>query len=168
MIQRCLATKNGVVHLTIDERNVPAGESHQRSGLYVESHVLRSKDSLEPLNRQVFYRSGEGVLDGWTKQPVDGIYFGSNVSHSSRVYHHIVRNNALVDRDGALGSMRHLFTTPLDLKAGDIFWITDRTPQESLPLPGSGMVHRQFLDLWWDRLMCGFRNTTHRIPLEYC
>ncbi|KXS21218.1 hypothetical protein M427DRAFT_51479 [Gonapodya prolifera JEL478] len=172
MIQQCLLLKNnGVVYLTIDERRVPAGEAHRRSGLHVESPVVRSGDPLAGIKRKqaektatkksrgrIMFNWGFGSVDSVTSLPVDGIYFGSNIAHSSRLYRHVVLNTALVGRDGDLGSVRHLFSGPMDLKAGAIFWMTDKTPHESLPLPGRGMVYRQFfrlvvgpIDVWFSK-----------------
>jgi hypothetical protein len=63
-----------------------------------------------------------------------GIFMASNVSNSCNVW------NAKVEQIGKLGCLEHL--RPLlgrgaSVSAGDLLWITDLTPHESLPLPVS-------------------------------
>ena len=90
-----------------------------------------------------------------------GIYVASSVSDSSRVW------NCGIDPVGVgpLGDIEHLrFLLPGTgkvLDPGQLYWITDRTPHESLPLKKK--TYRQFfrivtadVSLWYtDRLCIG-------------
>jgi hypothetical protein len=79
-----------------------------------------------------------------------GIYIGSTVADSCRVWDCIIKNNPAVV--GPLGDCEH-FRTHLDkcksstLGKGEIMWITDRTPHESLPNQSTDPVYRQFFQL---------------------
>ncbi|KXS17193.1 hypothetical protein M427DRAFT_54841 [Gonapodya prolifera JEL478] len=154
IINLCAMQTKGVIYLTIDEHEVLPGEAHRRPGLHVESPVVRPGDPLARIAKSkgeeksldpVFLAWGQGMIDMVTKKPLDGIYFGSNVARSSRVYRSMVTSTAMVGHDGDIGSVRHLFPRHTDLGAGDIFWMTDRTPHESFHVKKK--VYRQFFRL---------------------
>jgi hypothetical protein len=74
-------------------------------------------------------QAGYGVFEG-------GIFMASNISNSCTVWNAEVEPSHI----GKLGSLEHL--RPLlgkgaSVAAGELIWITDRTPHESLPLPAS-------------------------------
>jgi hypothetical protein len=66
-----------------------------------------------------------------------GIFFGSNVSGTCAIW----PNKIVVDVDdpGAVGTggscehLRHYLGPALEMKAREIWWMTDRTPHEALP-----------------------------------
>ncbi len=75
-----------------------------------------------------------------------GIYMASSVADSTRVW------NVKVDKPqevvGTLGDLEHLrgrLGEGATLKAGELCWMTDATPHESLPLPKG--TYRQYFRL---------------------
>ena len=65
-----------------------------------------------------------------------GIFMASNVAHSTRVWNASIKE--LQDIAGPLGSLEHLrgdLGRGAVLQAGDLIWMTDSTPHESLRLP---------------------------------
>ena len=162
-----------VYYLTIQESWVEAGESQRRPGLHVDSpgYVKIIDDSNrndKPLEgdgksqRYHGHRWGNGCAhylgdhtnddeadtDYYT-HPVyvmkGGIYIASSVPCSSRVWNCGVDPETVCD----LGDIEHLRgLLPGEgrvLEPGNLYWITDKTPHESLPL--KKRTYRQFFRL---------------------
>jgi len=75
-----------------------------------------------------------------------GLYMASTVSSSCRVYHALVEKTA-VDSHGGLDFLAHMIpaNTPRhahDMQAGELVWMTDRTPHRVMPQERS--EYRQF------------------------
>jgi hypothetical protein len=94
---------------------------------------------------------GQGTYEGG---PVDGIYLASSVAGSTRVWPVTVVDPECGFEDGcgfadAHGGIEHararLGGPGYALGAGEVCWITDRTPHEAVPAEKSGM--RQFFRL---------------------
>ncbi|KXS15424.1 hypothetical protein M427DRAFT_56776 [Gonapodya prolifera JEL478] len=159
IVTMCAGQMSGTAYLTIDEREVPVGEAHRRPGLHCESPAVRDKEHPlaylgktdgEPLKFKPFFvRWGRGVVDLTTRTRQGGIYFGSNIAASSRIYPNVVLDASMVGNDGALGNIRHLLGPPSDLASQALYWMTDRTPHESMPLKGNPgeKEYRQFFRL---------------------
>jgi hypothetical protein len=126
--------------LTIQESQVEQGQSQRRPGLHVESPkvLMNSGGSLEEIMHPW------GISLGWRRK--GGLYMGSNVSNSCRIW-----NCKLTDPEaivGPLGSVEHLRECLGEgdiMEAGQLWWLTDLTPHESLPMEQS--VHRQYFRL---------------------
>ncbi|KXS20055.1 hypothetical protein M427DRAFT_401089 [Gonapodya prolifera JEL478] len=167
IIYECVGQLSGVMYLTIDERSVPVGEAHRRPGLHCESPVVTKKEHPLAFLSEVggdkfrpFFRWGRGVVDRGSRTKQGGIYLASTVAHSSRVYPNVVLNASMAGKDGALGEIRYLLGPPHDLEESRVYWMTDRTPHESLPLQGEPgqTVYRQFfrlvagpIDVWFSK-----------------
>lgn len=161
-----------VAYLTVHESDVLAGHTQRRAGLHIERPRVGVKNGrvvppaeydsewtrTEWLDWHVLAWGLGHCEDGW---PVDGIFIASNVSGSSAVYACEVSDH-LADRHGALpdAARRGLDGYRRVLEAGELCWITDRTPHESLPVDHgvTGPVHRQFfrlvvgpIDAWYSR-----------------
>jgi hypothetical protein len=75
----------------------------------------------------------------------------------------------VADRHGGLEHMRPRLGPPRLLEAGELCWLTDRTPHEALPLPNDkDRVYRQFfrlvagpIDVWYAR-----HNTPNPLGLQ--
>ena len=160
LIRACpltLTDEGKIGYLTVDERPVTVeGASQRRGGLHAESPgLLRTPPGgggrwAEPPhpNAITFYwggghwtndeTSGRGVYEG-------GVYMASTVAGSTRVW------NAQVSEPGAMGPLgdiehlRPLLGTGTTLDAGELVWMTDTTPHESLPLAAG--TQRQYFRL---------------------
>jgi len=155
-----------VAYLTIDESPVPAGRSHRRPGLHVERPAVTSgrhvpyeavngPHGTEPFSEYKSLAWGMGgCLDGL---PVDGIFMASNVADSCKVWPvTVVDPEEVTDAHGGIEHMRDFIGAGRALGAGEMCWITDRTPHESLPHDRD--AHRQFfrlvvgrISVWYSR-----------------
>ena len=159
-----------VYYLTVQENAVKSGQSQRRPGLHVDSPgwvKIKNDDDVKVSKKgsgssrkytnhywgagscHVFnmgtkksswiglediYRDNLYVTDG-------GIYIASNVPDSTRVW------NCAVDGEviGQHGDIEHLSSALGEgelMRPGQVYWITDKTPHESLPLKEKTM--RQF------------------------
>jgi len=142
MIETCtMRDQRGKIgFLTIQESQVEEGESQRRPGLHVEApKVIMSVGGV--LEEQVH---PWGMHFGWRK--IGGLYMGSNVGNSCRIWNRkLINPEAIV---GPLGSVEHLrecLGEGENMQAGQLWWLTDLTPHESLPMEQS--VHRQYFRL---------------------
>jgi len=123
-----------IYFLTIQETDVQEGTSQRRPGLHVDRH---SPDT-----------PGPGGQIRWG-DVIGGIFLASSVANSTRVWPCRV-DPAVI---GDLGSVEHLrdhLGKGEDLGAGELVWLTDVTPHESMPLPREGP--RQFFRLVTSRV----------------
>jgi len=157
--------------LTIDENKIEAdGETHRRSGLHTESPGIgahrvenRARDydeddsyggpSFDPKasgGLQHFLSWGAGSYCTKTATAycsyIGGIFMSSNVGGSTAVWNCELAH--LEDTIGDLGDLEHLRSglgRLTLLAAGELLWLTDMTPHESLPL--SAGTARQYFRL---------------------
>jgi hypothetical protein len=110
----------------------------------------------EPTPEEADYMSlAWGCGDCRENIPVNGIYMASNVGGSCAVYPVLIEKpEGVAGAHGDIECMRGRLPAPTMTKANTIYWITDRTPHEALPMPGGG--HRQFfrlvvgpVDVWY-------------------
>lgn len=153
-----------VCYLTIHESLVEPGSSQRRPGIHTEGY-LQQIPSCTRL--PAWHPWGMGVTGSFT----GGIFMASNVDDSSRIW------NARLPRQpsAALGvgcDLEHLrgilnsSVQPFVPKAGDLCWITDATPHESLPVEVG--TYRQFfrvvtseVGVWWER-----HSTKNRLGIQ--
>ena len=138
LIEACIDTapqvaEDEIWYLTVEEGDVPAGESQRRPGLHVECPGM-------------LYDGGLNELLSWGlgSQRSGGIFMISNWSGTCRVWPCHVSGEAI----GHLGDIEHLrehLPEGRDLGAREIGWITDTTPHEALPVSEAG--YRQFFRL---------------------
>jgi hypothetical protein len=132
--QNCPTEIGKVCYLTIDERYIQSGNSHRRPGLHVETI---GKSSVP--NGYFF--------PPWWGGTVGGIFLASNMDDTTLIYSAHVKDD-VIGINGDLEHMRDYLEENYIksiLKAGNLFWMTDRTPHESLPLTHPGF--RQFFRL---------------------
>lgn len=146
--------RNPLAYLTVDEGIVEAGSSHRRGRIHTDSPG-KYVDTMINENHVSFY-NGEGHHWGrgsFTVQGLninDGIFLASNVDDSCRLWNCAVKPD-FIENGGNCEHIRALFNRPdiqalsYVLKANKLWWITDKTPHESLPL--SARVSRQFFRL---------------------
>ena len=161
-----------VGYLTIHESLVEEGQSQRRPGLHTESPgVVYVKNEMEDKNcEELSIEKGSGYdkiypLPVWwgagyksVHCPVGGIYMASNVSNSCKIWDCLIEadNNGveLIRKYGDIEHLRCFLPEPRIAKANMIYWISDRTPHESLPLKKG--TYRQF-----------FRLVTHKVSIWY-
>jgi len=76
---------------------------------------------------------------------VGGIYLASTVAGSTRLWNARVDDPGLIGPLGDVGHLTDRFGDHTDLDAGELCWLTDRTPH--MPLPLNCPTHRQFFRL---------------------
>lgn len=168
-LQKLGEASNLPAYLTIDERPVSEGESQRRGGVHVESPgSLRTKDigdksgyvpHLDWYHRWGMGRATVEYLEG-------GIYLASNTPNSTAVWNCRVHDTYgdMVAPHGSLERMREILGEPAKvLEAGEIVWISDRTPHESLPLKQA--TKRQFFRLVVGEISFWFSNHSTANPL---
>ena len=145
-------TGEEVGYLTIDERPVEPGNSQRRGGLHVESPGVLPvpPDSAAAEGATIFIagphgRYVPGVEHHWgqglmmrNERVLGGIFMASNVSGTTAVWNASVNNpdGSIIGAHGNIERLRPLLGPPARiLRAGELIWMTDRTPHESLPVP---------------------------------
>jgi hypothetical protein len=128
-------------YLTIHEAQVPVQISQRRPGLHTEPPgIYREPGTLQIEQREVVCGWGGGHVDDFEDHNVlqGGIYMVSMVPASTEVWDcNIVDPKAI----GPFGYVEHLryciekrYAKSQTLDAGELLWMTDRTPHQSLPL----------------------------------
>lgn len=147
LIQTCLRRDrrnrgNVVGYLSIDERPITVGNTHRRGGLHVESPGVLPILGIE--NKIEFGKFVPGIEHNWgnglflrDESFEGGIYLGSNIANTTAVWNCKIRDDHgdIIGPHGSIERLRHLLGPPTKtLEAGEIVWLTDRTPHESLPI----------------------------------
>jgi hypothetical protein len=146
---------NTTAYLTVQEGSVQAGCTQRTPGLHTESAVEIEKDQGGAGSVESYQSWGGG--ESFYHNLAGGIFMGSTVSGTCRLVHCSV-GATHVGRHGNLEHMRPWIEDSKPkrsvLKANEIWWITDKTPHEALPL----MINseRQFfrliaadIDIWY-------------------
>ncbi|XP_066913346.1 uncharacterized protein [Clytia hemisphaerica] len=160
-------------YLTIHESLVEEGKSQRRPGLHTESpgYIYVKNGLSDEKCEELCIEKGSGYDEivpfpvSWGQfsytsidVPHGGIYMASNVDDSCKVWDcQIVADNngeELIRKHGDIEHLRCFLPESTLLKSNYLYWITDRTPHESLPLKKGS--YRQF-----------FRLVTHRVSVWY-
>jgi hypothetical protein len=138
-------------YLTIHESTTTEdGQSQRRSGLHTETpgriwHEAARDETLPDVGGKWRKQDKVPMTIAWGRgcfdkklgffEYVGGLYMGSNVADSCRIW------NCKIDDPGEvvgpLGDLEHLRSELGEgetLDAGEVVWMTDATPHESLPL----------------------------------
>lgn len=113
-------------YLTVDESPVIKNNSQRRAGIHTEKHPSRSWG---------------GGSSGWGGF-VGGLYMASTINNSCRVWNHYVDEPK---PHGDCEHLREVLTNPIDMKKDVLYWMTDGTPHEALPVLEDS--YRQFFRL---------------------
>jgi hypothetical protein len=143
-------------YLTIHEGWVPVGQSQRRPGLHIERPgAIASGGTWHNKHSDTFKAIAWG-LGAWHEDglPEDGIFMASTLDHSCAIWDKTIENpEDITDKHGGIEILRPYLGTPRLLKANEMYWFTDRTPHESLPVqapendPTATRVYRQFFRL---------------------
>ena len=182
-----------VYYLTIQESEVESGQSQRRPGLHVDSPGgvrIKNQDSLTgnqmgnkgsgSSRKYNDHRWGAGschVFNLGTEADKDlfevfeenlcvtfgGIYIASNVPNSTRAWNCAV-DDVVVGQHGDIEHLRSALPGEGEvLRPGQVYWITDRTPHESLPL--KKRTPRQFLRIVTSEVSFWFKDHSTTNPL---
>lgn len=142
-----------VGYLTIQESLVQSGSSQRRPGLHIESPG-ESTGGGELVN----YWGGGAIDDN---HRLGGIYLASSLANSCRLWDARVTDPVLAA--GAFGDLEHLrdlLGTGTTVEPNRLYWLTDTTPHESLPLEED--AYRQFFRLVTSQVSTWY--TDHNTP----
>jgi hypothetical protein len=140
--------RDKIVYLTIHESIVQAGKTQRRAGLHLERPGLSDGKGGEiaKCNRKSDYSLAWGLGIYMEEYPKDGIYMASNVANSCKVWPVLVdKPEDVTDRFGGAEHLREYIGEGTCMEANTMYWITDRTPHEALPVGET--VYRQFFRL---------------------
>eukprot|EP00927_Polykrikos_kofoidii_P057546 TRINITY_DN51692_c0_g1_i1.p1 TRINITY_DN51692_c0_g1~~TRINITY_DN51692_c0_g1_i1.p1 ORF type:complete len:387 (+),score=29.10 TRINITY_DN51692_c0_g1_i1:50-1210(+) len=163
LIEACNLTgseKLKVGYLTIQESLLLVGESQRRGGLHIDSPGAQlSQGGNYEANRVDW---GCGIVRGDFSEVRGGIYMASTVPNSCRVWNVQVADPVV----GELGDMEHLRDALGEgtmMEANKLYWLTDSTPHESLPL--SKETYRQYFRLVTSSLTAWYPEHSTANPL---
>lgn len=133
-----------IYYLTIHECMVPASTSQRRPGLHTDAHSTESWGEGIPKGIGKWHPWGGGECGAEHVPRSGGIFMASTVAESTAVW------DCQIKVPGLLGDCedkreRLAKYGPTLLEANRIYWITDRTPHESVPLAQD--TYRQYFRL---------------------
>ena len=189
LIYNCWNVTNGsICYLTIEESLVKSGLSQRRPGLHIETPG--NIQNIHPKHRLGGGSNprlcwGEGYMQDHC---YDGIYMASSVSDSCKLYNVVIRNEELTKSGviGQHGDVSHISheinlackkrdelvedyrsycetDSIIVTKSNKLYWLTDRTPHESLPLKED--TYRQFFRLVTQNISVWFEDHSTANPL---
>ncbi len=154
-------------YLTIHESYVDEGTSQRRPGIHTESPgVDMLEDSKGYIIREYIpWGGGDDVnelgLEG-------GIFMSSNVENSCKVWNCQIQRPEvdsldIVGKHGDIEHLREFLPARSEMMAANhVYWITDRTPHESLPLTKG--TYRQFFRLVTSQVGAWFEDHSTKNP----
>ena len=144
--------RSEVCYLTIQESFVKSGTSQRKPGLHIETPGTIA--NLHPKHRCGFGRSYELSWGGGTVCE-GGIYMATSVPNSCRMYDVRIKDKEAVGRHGDISHLRNEIDLACErrlerkhdvpiktVKPNKVYWFTDCTPHEALPLMND--TNRQF------------------------
>lgn len=144
-------------YLTIHESWCEEGKSQRRGGLHTDSNP---PGNLEPASLYRNYQWGGGC----TKTMENGIYMANNVESSCRIWPNLLKDPGSVQ--GMFGNLEHLrplLSPSSPMESNTLYWLTDCTPHEGVPL--KRRTYRQFFRLVSSELSIWFECSSTKNPL---
>ena len=172
--------KGKIFYLTIQEGWVEPNESQRRPGIHTDNpgniaiknsgkYAVSAEGAGEYGKNYYEHHWGNGVIMS-ADCHFGGIYMASNIPNSCRAWNCKIEKDQNNGSDviGEHGSCEHLKEfLPNDnevlMKANTLYWITDRTPHESLPL--TKRTYRQFFRVVTENVSLWFAD--HSTPNPY-
>eukprot|EP00746_Dinoflagellata_sp_MGD_P144033 gnl/MRDRNA2_/MRDRNA2_76800_c0_seq1.p1 gnl/MRDRNA2_/MRDRNA2_76800_c0~~gnl/MRDRNA2_/MRDRNA2_76800_c0_seq1.p1 ORF type:complete len:388 (-),score=67.70 gnl/MRDRNA2_/MRDRNA2_76800_c0_seq1:10-1173(-) len=142
LIEQCkIPEQENIGYLSIQESLVREGDSQRRCGLHIESPGQVLTEGGKFTDHRIDW--GCGIVRGDWSRVHGGIYMASNVPNSCKVWNvQISDPTAIAGNLGDIEHLRDLLGEGMMLEAGVMYWMTDATPHESLPLTCE--TYRQF------------------------
>ena len=178
LITYCILDKNEVgkvCYLTIHESEIEENSSQRRPGIHTESPgkiELRygSVDEIDKgqgdsiIEREtVYHHWGFGLYDKTTMNVIGGIFMASNIADSCRVWDCQIVDNTCIGHLGDIEHLRSFLPENEVMEPNCLYWLTDRTPHESLPLKEK--TYRQFFRLVTSQVSLWFEDHSTKNPL---
>jgi hypothetical protein len=156
-----------VGYLTIHESHVDEATSQRRPGIHTESPgIVALTDDQERVVFNYLTWGEEYIYAGLDLE--GGIFMTSNVENSCRVWNCQIERpeDDSIDIVGEHGDIEHLREFLPDdsetMAANHLYWITDRTPHESLPLTKG--TYRQYFRLVTSIVSAWFEDHSTKNP----
>ena len=170
-------------YLTIQESSVEENMSQRRPGIHTERpgkvkfcvpeekpHTAWSDESKaegegSSLIRRYSFAWGCGdfrrVVEGGELS--GGIFMASNVDNSCRIWNCQVLDDEIIGDLGNVEHLREFFPESEVMARNELYWLTDRTPHESLPL--AQRTDRQFFRLVTSQVSLWYEDHSTKNPL---
>ena len=175
--------------LTIQESFVKKDTSQRRPGLHTESPgVLYIKDDNLSTSRDLFLNEAETVVEvqngggfsevssifaAWGRGVEinevikGGIFMASNIAESCKIWNCEIlpckNGTSLIGELGNIEHLREFLPKGEIMEKNVMYWLTDRTPHESLPLPENS--YRQYVRIVTSEVSLWFEDHSTRNPL---
>ena len=185
----CRYERGKICYLTLHESRVTCNQSQRRAGIHTDnpgSIMIQgvgtyeevkqvekqgeSKGNGKQLVRFSEHHWGRGMIGiRKSKQVEGGIYMASNVENSCAVWNSKIRcdttngNTEIIGRHGDVEHLRNYIGKQEVMRANTLYWITDRTPHESLPLKNE--TYRQYFRLVTHHVSLWFEDHSTKNPL---
>ena len=134
-----------VYYLSVHETQVVEGEHQRRPGLHTDFSGRLGADALRPRGEGEFKDYNAIHSWGWSHGYLEGgIFMVSNMDDTCAAWNCAIdvdgTDEDIVGRGGDIEHLRGLLPTDarVVMKANHLYWITDRTPHETLPAPRDG------------------------------
>ena len=177
LLSRCLFFDNKeigtVCYLTIHESDVKKSASQRMPGIHTErpGRLELSGGRLDDIDKG----QGDGMIEdkpelsfcNWDVHHNlaihGGIYMASNVANSCKVWDCQIVDDTCIGHLGDIEHLRSLLPESEIMEPNCLYWLTDRTPHESLPLKKK--THRQFFLLVTSQVPVWFEEHSTKNPL---
>ena len=178
MISRCIMDDEQigkVCYLTIQESKVKKNFSHRRPGIHTErpgkvelrvgqiddvdkgqGSAMVDSDTVCGVGSYILYDCDDSVIRG-------GIFMASNIEDSCRVWDCQIMDDNSIGHLGDIEHLRSLLPESEVMEPNRLYWLTDRTPHESLPLKNKKC--RQFFRLVTSEVSLWFEEHSTKNPL---
>ena len=191
LIQKCplgFDELGKIGYLTIQESHVNKGETQRRPGIHTErpgkvkfqqkQEIQNTKQSCSTETSGedlTVSENGESSLSfgtyGWgfgeriieEARLKGGIYMASNASDSCKLYNCEIMNDKLIGELGDIEHLREFIPQGEVMERDTLYWFTDRTPHEALPLKEG--TDRQFFRLVTSQVSLWYIDHSTKNPL---
>ena len=138
--------KRKICYLTIQEGWVERNQSQRRAGIFTEKTgciSVKGYGKLSPMKGGGNYTDRMMVVDGFVNRSCEregGILIGSSVKNgylwNCKVGQNVEDGIDIIDKYGSCEHLKEFLPRDerVEMEANTLYWITDRTPQEWLPL----------------------------------
>ena len=164
-----------ICYLTIHESDVKKSTSQRRPGIHTErpgkleltgkriGDTDKGQGDGMIDNETVYNHWGFGLYD-WANLIIHGgIFMASNVANSCKVWDCQIVDDTCIGHLGDIEHLRSLLPESEIMEPNCLYWLTDRTPHESLMLEEK--THRQFFRLVTSQVSLWFEEHSTKNPL---
>ena len=166
-----------VCYLTIHESTVKANHSQRRPGIHTErpgrlalngklvSGNSEGQGVSEIQFNRIYHHWGIGI-GSYEKDSFKirgGIFMASNVANSCQIWDCQIMDDNCIGHLGDIDHLKSLLPKSEVMEPHCLYWLTDRTPHESLPLKKN--THRLFFRLVTSQVSLWFEEHSTKNPL---